>query len=65
VEGLSRSVAKELPEGMAIVALNPGVIHTDMLTSCFGTSASLYQDPDTWYLVYSLLDHLCPLLNKV
>ncbi|KAG6780043.1 hypothetical protein POTOM_016450 [Populus tomentosa] len=54
VEGLSRSVAKELPEGMAIVALNPGVIHTDMLTSCFGTSASLYQDPDTWYLVYSL-----------
>ncbi|KAJ6937870.1 hypothetical protein NC652_012228, partial [Populus alba x Populus x berolinensis] len=48
VEGLSRSVAKELPEGMAIVALNPGVIHTDMLTSCFGTSASLYQDPDTW-----------------
>lgn len=65
VEGLSRSVAKELPEGMAIVALNPGVIHTDMLTSCFGTSASLYQDPDTWYLVYSLLDNLCPLLNKV
>ncbi|KAI9397060.1 hypothetical protein POPTR_004G228533v4 [Populus trichocarpa] len=50
VEGLSRSVAKELPEGMAIVALNPGVIHTDMLTSCFGTSASLYQDPDTWAL---------------
>ncbi|CAI0376770.1 unnamed protein product [Linum tenue] len=48
IEGLSRSVAKELPDGMAIIALNPGVIHTDMLSSCFGTSASLYQAPDTW-----------------
>uniref|UniRef100_A0A6N2KEU7 Uncharacterized protein n=1 Tax=Salix viminalis TaxID=40686 RepID=A0A6N2KEU7_SALVM len=55
VEGLSRSVAKELPEGMAIVALNPGVIHTDMLTSCFGTSASLYQDPDTWALKAAMM----------
>ncbi|GAV63301.1 adh_short domain-containing protein [Cephalotus follicularis] len=48
VEGLSRSVAKELPDGMAIVALNPGVVHTDMLASCFGTSASLYQATDAW-----------------
>ncbi|KAL5555077.1 hypothetical protein UlMin_037313 [Ulmus minor] len=50
VEGLTRSVAKELPEGMAIVALNPGVIHTDMLASCFGNSASVYQTPETWAL---------------
>lgn len=42
-------MAKELPEGMAIVALNPGVINTDMLASCFGDSASLYQAPDAWY----------------
>ncbi|XP_030459174.1 NADPH-dependent pterin aldehyde reductase-like [Syzygium oleosum] len=48
VEGLTRSVAKELPEGMAVVALNPGVINTDMLASCFGDSASLYQAPDAW-----------------
>ncbi|CAN0899466.1 NADPH-dependent pterin aldehyde reductase [Linum grandiflorum] len=48
IEGLSRSVAKELPDGMAIVALNPGVIHTEMLASCFGTSAALYQAPDAW-----------------
>ncbi|OAY45073.1 NADPH-dependent pterin aldehyde reductase [Manihot esculenta] len=48
VEGLTRSVAKELPDGMAVVALNPGVIHTEMLQSCFGTSASLYQAPDAW-----------------
>ncbi|XP_050208696.1 NADPH-dependent pterin aldehyde reductase [Mercurialis annua] len=48
VEGLSRSVAKELPDGMAVIALNPGVIHTEMLESCFGSSASLYQAPDAW-----------------
>ncbi|KAM7482008.1 hypothetical protein LguiB_006591 [Lonicera macranthoides] len=49
VEGLSRSVAKELPSGVGIVALNPGVINTDMLASCFGNSASLYQTPESWY----------------
>ncbi|KDP42495.1 hypothetical protein JCGZ_00292 [Jatropha curcas] len=48
IEGLTRSVAKELPDGMAVIALNPGVIHTEMLQSCFGTSASLYQAPDAW-----------------
>lgn len=51
VEGLSRSVAKELPPGVAIVALNPGVINTDMLASCFGNSASLYQQPEAWYVI--------------
>lgn len=35
---------------MAIVALNPGVINTDMLTSCFGSSSSLYQTPESWYV---------------
>ncbi|KAL0533361.1 hypothetical protein IC582_030180 [Cucumis melo] len=50
IEGLTRSVAKELPEGMAIVALSPGVVNTDMLASCFGDSASLYQTPDSWSL---------------
>lgn len=50
VEGLTKSVAKELPEGMAIVALNPGVINTDMLVSCFGNSAELYQTPKSWAL---------------
>jgi len=41
-------VAKEVVEGMAVVALNPGVINTELLTSCFGNSASLYQAPDAW-----------------
>lgn len=52
IEGLTRSVSKELPEGMAVVALNPGVINTDMLASCFGASASLYQSPESWLVYY-------------
>lgn len=48
VEGLTKSVAKELPSGMAVVALNPGVINTEMLASCFGSSSSLYQPPESW-----------------
>ncbi|GAQ88974.1 NAD(P)-binding Rossmann-fold superfamily protein [Klebsormidium nitens] len=48
VEGMSRSLARELPRGCIAVALNPGVINTDMLQSCFGSSASMYQTPDTW-----------------
>ncbi|KAK9110897.1 hypothetical protein Scep_018416 [Stephania cephalantha] len=48
VEGLTRSVAKELPEGLAIVSLSPGVVNTEMLASCFGAGASQYQTPDSW-----------------
>ncbi|CAA0814160.1 NADPH-dependent pterin aldehyde reductase [Striga hermonthica] len=48
VEGLTRAVAKELPAGVAIVALNPGVINTEMLQSCFGSSAALYPTPESW-----------------
>ncbi|KMT12384.1 hypothetical protein BVRB_5g103170 [Beta vulgaris subsp. vulgaris] len=48
IEGLSRAVAKELSSGVAIVALSPGVIHTEMLESCFGSSANVYQKPDQW-----------------
>ncbi|CAN6475440.1 unnamed protein product [Victoria cruziana] len=48
IEGLSRSVAKEVPPGVAIVALSPGVVNTEMLHSCFGESAELYQTTETW-----------------
>ena len=58
IEGLTRSVAKELPEGMAVIALNPGVINTDMLASCFGSSAALYQTPEAWYADFSTIDML-------
>ena len=48
VEGLSSGLAKELPRGLACVALNPGIIHTDMLDSCFGGSASAFPSPAEW-----------------
>jgi NAD(P)-dependent dehydrogenase (short-subunit alcohol dehydrogenase family) len=48
IEGLTAALAQELPPGLTAVALNPGVIHTDMLTSCFGDSASEYPTPDDW-----------------
>ena len=36
IEGLTRALAEELPSGMSAVPLNPGIINTDMLQSCFG-----------------------------
>ncbi|XP_057863294.1 NADPH-dependent pterin aldehyde reductase [Cryptomeria japonica] len=48
IEGLTKSVAKEIPQGMAVIALSPGVINTDLLASCFGASAALYQSPEAW-----------------
>jgi NAD(P)-dependent dehydrogenase (short-subunit alcohol dehydrogenase family) len=48
VEGLTRALAQELPKGMAAVALNPGIIDTDMLRSTFGSSSSLYPDAEKW-----------------
>jgi NAD(P)-dependent dehydrogenase (short-subunit alcohol dehydrogenase family) len=48
VEGLTAALAQELPPGMAAVALNPGIIHTDMLASAFGEGAANYIRPDAW-----------------
>ena len=48
VEGLSKSLAQELPEGMVSVALNPGVIDTDMLRSCWSEHAGMYEKPESW-----------------
>ena len=40
IEGLTGALAQELPRGLAAVAVNPGIIDTDMLRSCSGDSAS-------------------------
>lgn len=48
LEGLTLSLAKELPQGMAAVTLNPGDVNTDMLRSCFGPSANNYPSPQEW-----------------
>ena len=48
IEGLTLALAQELPRGMAAVPLNPGVIDTDMLRTCFGRDAGSYPGPDRW-----------------
>lgn len=48
VEGLTKALADELPSGMIAVPLNPGIIHTDMLQSCFGEAAGDYPTPEQW-----------------
>ena len=48
IEGMTQSLAQELPEGLAAVPLNPGVINTDMLRSCFGPSAADFPSADEW-----------------
>lgn len=39
IEGMTQALAQDLPEGLAAVPVNPGVINTEMLQSCFGPSA--------------------------
>ena len=48
IEGLTLALAEELPRGMAAIPLNPGVIDTDMLRSCFGAAAGSYPSPKKW-----------------
>jgi NAD(P)-dependent dehydrogenase (short-subunit alcohol dehydrogenase family) len=48
VEGLTQALAQELPSGLAAVALNPGIIDTEMLRSCFGDEAGEYSTPEQW-----------------
>lgn len=48
IEGLTRALALELPAGMAAVPLNPGIIDTAMLRSCFGEDAGGYPGPEQW-----------------
>jgi NAD(P)-dependent dehydrogenase (short-subunit alcohol dehydrogenase family) len=48
IEGLTRALAQELPPGLAAVPLNPGIIDTDMLRSCFGAAAESYPQPAEW-----------------
>jgi len=48
IEGLTKALALELPQGLAAVAVNPGIIHTDMLRRCFGADAEHYPTPEEW-----------------
>jgi NAD(P)-dependent dehydrogenase (short-subunit alcohol dehydrogenase family) len=48
IEGLTLALAEELPRPMSAIPLNPGIIDTDMLRSCFGGTASRYPSPTKW-----------------
>ncbi len=48
IEGLTQSLAQELPSGMAAVPMNPGIINTDMLQSCFAGGATGFPKADAW-----------------
>lgn len=48
MEGLTKSLAQELPAGMAAVPLDPGVIDTDMLRLCWPDGAADHPKADAW-----------------
>ena len=48
IEGLTQALAAELPAGMAAVALNPGVIDTDMLRTAWAERAADYPKAEAW-----------------
>lgn len=48
IEGMTRSLAQELPDGMAAIPLNPGIIHTTMLEICYGEEAANYTAIHDW-----------------
>jgi NAD(P)-dependent dehydrogenase (short-subunit alcohol dehydrogenase family) len=47
VEGLSQAVAQEVARGVVVVAVNPGVVATEMLATCFEADVSGYTPPAT------------------
>lgn len=48
IEGLTGSLAQELPRPVAAVAVSPGVIDTDMLRRCWGESAGAHPKSAEW-----------------
>ncbi|MEN3941745.1 SDR family oxidoreductase [Prosthecobacter sp. SYSU 5D2] len=48
IEGLSQAAAQETDGKVAIIPLNPGIIDTRMLRSCFGNEAAHYPSPEEW-----------------
>lgn len=60
VEALTQSLAQELPRNMTVVAVNPGVINTEMLETAFGGDVSAYASPESlvpaWLDLFARLD---------
>ena len=60
VEALTASLAQELPQGIATVAVNPGVIATDMLATAFEGDVSMFPGPTSlraaWRALFAGID---------
>jgi len=48
IEGMTQALAQDLPDGLAAVPVNPGIINTEMLQSCFGAAANDAATPAAW-----------------
>jgi len=48
IEGLSLAAAQDTGGKVAVIPMNPGIIDTDMLRSCFGGDAGHYPDAAEW-----------------
>ncbi len=48
IEGLSAALAEELPAGLATVALNPGIIDTEMLRKTWDEGAAGFPSAEEW-----------------
>ncbi|MGH7995590.1 MAG: SDR family oxidoreductase [Opitutaceae bacterium] len=48
IEGLTKALAEELPDGLAAVPVNPGVIDTAMLRQCWPDGAASQPKPERW-----------------
>lgn len=48
VEGLTQALAQEVGAGVAVVALNPGIIDTDMLRQCWSDNAGAFESAARW-----------------
>lgn len=48
IEGMTQTLAQELPTGMAAVPLSPGIVDTDMLRSAWGDGAAEHPRPEVW-----------------
>jgi NAD(P)-dependent dehydrogenase (short-subunit alcohol dehydrogenase family) len=48
IEGLTQSLAKEVPKELSVVALRPGVVNTEMLQSCSPDTADDAISANAW-----------------
>ena len=48
IEGMTQALAQEIPSSLAAIPLNPGIINTEMLQSCFGSSADTFPTAREW-----------------